>query len=150
MTPPNFSPAIPNPLVVDPKDRIEDLKSLLSEERWKYQKANITKLIHMYETRELGPLEPGTETWLCDWKVLDREPAPYEVPQGSVLWCEVCIFSFVLSYHFAYSESRELVHRGCRVVLHRYHLMTTSRSCHDFLVVDSFYRLGRSVPLVDF
>lgn len=109
MTPPTFSPAIPIPLVVDPKDRIEELRSLLSEERWQYQKVNIVKLIHMYETGELGPMKPEIETWLCNGKALDSEPDFSEIPKGSVLWCEVSIFSFVLSYYFAYSESRELV-----------------------------------------
>lgn len=98
MAPPKMLPAIPIPLVIDPKDRIEDLRGLLSEERWKFQTANIVKLIHLYESDELGPMEPGIETWLCDGKVLDREPALDEVPQGSVLWCEVC--SFVLGYYY--------------------------------------------------
>ncbi|KAK2759330.1 hypothetical protein FQN54_002808 [Arachnomyces sp. PD_36] len=38
MAAPNFSPAMPIPLVIDPEDRIESLKPLLADKEWKKQK----------------------------------------------------------------------------------------------------------------
>lgn len=45
-----FSPACPIPVIVDPKTRIEQLKGILSDECWQFQKVSILKLIQMYET----------------------------------------------------------------------------------------------------
>jgi hypothetical protein len=66
--PPHFSPAIPIPFVNDPQTRIERLKDLLSEDRWQFQKANILKLIQLYESGEMKPPSFDTAIWLCDGK----------------------------------------------------------------------------------
>ncbi|KAJ9269208.1 hypothetical protein DTO212C5_4703 [Paecilomyces variotii] len=88
MAPPGFSPACPIPLVIDPQTRIKELKDALTEDCWQYQKANILKLIELYESGELKPPSYDTTIWLCDGKVLDKEPGLDDVPRGSVLWAE--------------------------------------------------------------
>jgi hypothetical protein len=88
-----FGPAIPIPLVIQPHERIEQLKEHLEQPDQQRQRINILALIQMYETGELGPLTTEHEIYLCDGKVMERPP-PGErmVPEGSVVWLEVGLY----------------------------------------------------------
>lgn len=90
--PSQFSPAVPLPLVLDPQDRINNLKELLTQDMWQRQKANITKLIELYESSELKPLAIGDEIWLRDGEVIDYEPSIEEISKCAI-WLEVRLLS---------------------------------------------------------
>lgn len=84
-----FSPAIPQPLVLDPQDRINNLKELLTQSVWQRQKANITKLAELYESGELKPPGIGDSIWLRDGEVINYEPSIEEMSRCAI-WLEVC------------------------------------------------------------
>ncbi|KAF7123014.1 hypothetical protein CNMCM5793_001190 [Aspergillus hiratsukae] len=85
-----FGPAIPIPLVIQPHERVEELKELLEQPDQQRQKINILALIRMYESGELGPLTTEHEIYICDGKIMEK-PRDGErlVPEGSVVWAEV-------------------------------------------------------------
>jgi hypothetical protein len=110
-TAPHFSPVCPIPLVIDAQTRVKQLKDALTEDRWQPQKkANILKLIELYESGELKPPSYDTTIWLCDGKVLDKEPGLDDVPKGSRLWAEVSDH-FNYDYDFSNHYFRGLVCR---------------------------------------
>lgn len=82
----------PNPLVIKPEERISQLRPLLSDPHWKFQTANILKLIELYESGEAPPPTPSRyELWLRDGKIIEP-PGPNEIPDiptGSAIWIEV-------------------------------------------------------------
>ncbi|PGH20799.1 hypothetical protein AJ80_03426 [Polytolypa hystricis UAMH7299] len=79
-----FSSACPRSLVIDPKTRIEHLKTLLLEQYWQFQSVSIEKLIHMYETGELGPLTPGKTIYIRNGELLDREFRLDDISEGFI------------------------------------------------------------------
>ncbi|RFU31323.1 hypothetical protein B7463_g5001, partial [Scytalidium lignicola] len=83
---PNFSPAYTIPLVIPAEQRIKELKEMLSKEDLQYEKANISKLIELYESGELKSLTMETDIWLCNGEVLEKEPEPGE--HDGPLWNE--------------------------------------------------------------
>ncbi|RHZ68958.1 hypothetical protein CDV55_104354 [Aspergillus turcosus] len=84
-----FGPAIPIPLVIQPHERVEQLKQLLEQPDQQRQKINILALIQMYESGELGPLTTEQTIYICDGKVMEKPPSGQRlVPPGSVVWLE--------------------------------------------------------------
>lgn len=86
---PHFSPACPIPPDLDAQTRVKQLKDALKEDCWQFQKANILKLIELYESGELKPPSFRDTIWLCDGKVLDKEPGLGDTPKNAILWAEV-------------------------------------------------------------
>lgn len=85
-----FGPAIPIPLVIQPHERVEELKELLKQPDQQRQRINILALIQMYESGELGLLTTEHEIYICDGKVMEKPPSgELLVPKGSVVWLEV-------------------------------------------------------------
>lgn len=90
--PSQFSPAIPLPLVLDPQVNIDHLTELLTQDMWQRQKANITKLIELYESGELKPPAIGESIWLRDGKIIDYKPSIEEMSKHAI-WHEVRLSS---------------------------------------------------------
>jgi hypothetical protein len=90
-----FGPACPIPLVIQPHERVEQLKEVLKDPEQQRQRINIMALIRMYESGELEPLTTGYTTWLCDGKIMDKTLSGGgripKIPQGSVVWAEVSL-----------------------------------------------------------
>lgn len=91
--PSQFSPTMPLPLDLDPQERIDNLKELLTQDMWQRQKANITKLIELYESGELKPPVPGDSIWLRDGEIIDYEPSIKEMGKCAI-WLEVRTFIY--------------------------------------------------------
>ena len=89
--PSQFSPAMPQPFVVDPQERINHLNELLTQDMWQRQKANITNLIQLYESGEMKPPAMGEEMWLREGEVIDYEPSVEEMAKHAI-WLEFCPF----------------------------------------------------------
>ncbi|RFU32401.1 hypothetical protein B7463_g3901, partial [Scytalidium lignicola] len=81
-------PAIPMLVERDPQQRIKQLKDHLKEDCWKFQVPNNLKLVELYETGELKPPSYGTTIWLCNGKVLEKQPDFNNIARGSVTWAE--------------------------------------------------------------
>ncbi|KKZ65417.1 hypothetical protein EMCG_08751 [[Emmonsia] crescens] len=94
-----FSPAIPQPLVLDLQDRINHLKELLTQSAW--QKANITKLIELYESGELKPPGIRDSIWLCDGEVINYEPSIEEMSRCAI-WHESAYSQMAQSASYGY------------------------------------------------
>lgn len=87
-----FLPACPIPLVIQPHERIAVLKDFLNDPKNERQKTNILGLIRMYETGELGPLQPGNAIYICEGMIMDKPPSPENLPpNGSAVWSEVSL-----------------------------------------------------------
>ncbi|KAH8808177.1 hypothetical protein F5884DRAFT_791352 [Xylogone sp. PMI_703] len=83
---PVFSPAMPIAFVNDPEKRIRELRSYLQREDQQNQKANILKLIEVYESGERKPLTYGEEIWVLNGEIFDKRPK--QAP-GEMIWLEV-------------------------------------------------------------
>ncbi|KAI3287977.1 uncharacterized protein N7518_008837 [Penicillium psychrosexuale] len=91
----NPRPFCPIPRVIEPQQRIKQLREYLEDPAPKMQRhrTNIQGLIRMYETGELGPLVfPGQETiWICEGKIMDPPPRlddlVHIIPHSAV-WAE--------------------------------------------------------------
>ncbi|KAI1977383.1 60S ribosomal protein L43, partial [Ophidiomyces ophidiicola] len=69
---PKFSSHIP--YAPDPQRRINRLRQLLSDDHWQFQKANLTRLIQLYENGELAGSAKGVTTWLYNGEVVKSQP----------------------------------------------------------------------------
>lgn len=87
-----FSPACPIPFILQPAERIQELKSCLQTEVGQLQRVNIEALIKMYESGELGPRQRGDPpVFLLNGKRIDKDPwANGLITPGSIGWREVC------------------------------------------------------------
>ncbi|KAJ5151998.1 hypothetical protein N7492_010293 [Penicillium capsulatum] len=56
---PQFSPVCPIPYVLQPAERVEQLRAFLKTEFGKAQRVNMEALIRLYERGELGPRKRG-------------------------------------------------------------------------------------------
>ena len=95
----NPRPLCPVPLVIQPEQRIEELKEFLQDPdpRMQRQRTNILGLIEMYETGKPGPLVlPGQERiWICEGKIMDPQPSLQDLPNimlRSAVWSEVGLY----------------------------------------------------------
>lgn len=79
----------PIPTPVDPQTRVKELKDILAEEFWQFQKPNILKLIDLYESGQLVPPFVGERIWLCNGDVLAKEPEIEDISGYKVIWAEV-------------------------------------------------------------
>jgi hypothetical protein len=119
---PTFSPACTMPIssFVNAESRIQELREMLLDKSLEHQKENISLAIHLYETGQL-PKGSGVTTLFLNGKVYEELPA--EIPEGSVIWAEVCLTS-ILCYGFTYSTLRVSIRSLCRPLRHhRYCLM---------------------------
>lgn len=89
---PVFSPVCPIPFVLQPAERIQQLKDYLPTEIGQVQRVNVEALIRMYESGELGPRQLGDPpVYLVEGKRVEKNPWEDEsVPNHSIKWCEVC------------------------------------------------------------
>ncbi|CAG7946961.1 unnamed protein product [Penicillium nalgiovense] len=72
---PEFSPACPIPYVIQPSERVEQLKTFLQTEFGKAQCINVEDLIRLYENGDLKPRQPGeTLVYLVDGRIVDKDP----------------------------------------------------------------------------
>lgn len=87
-----FSPAIPIPFILQPEERIRQLKIFLTTEFGEAQRVNVEALIKMYESGELGPRQLGDPpVYLVEGKRVDKDPWEDEsVPSKAMKWREVC------------------------------------------------------------
>lgn len=79
----------PIPIPVDPQTRVKELRAILAEEFWQFQKPNILKLIGLYESGQLMPPFVGERVWLCNGNVLAKEPGMEDISGYKVIWAEV-------------------------------------------------------------
>ena len=85
-----FLPACPKPLLIQPHERIEQLRGCLDDPKYARQKTNILALIKMYEIGQLGPLTTGYTVYICDGKIWEGKLSSENLPPpGSVVWAEV-------------------------------------------------------------
>ena len=89
---PLFSPACPIPYILQPAERIQQLKNFLRTEFGQVQRVNVEALINLYGSGELGPRQLGDDpVYLVNGKRVDKNPWEDEsVPPNAVKWCEVC------------------------------------------------------------
>lgn len=94
MTNPQFmsSPVCLNSFILQPEERIRQLKDFLRTDSGQAQRVNVEALIKMYESGELTPRHPGDPpVYLVEGKRVDKDPWKDEsVPPGTMKWCEVC------------------------------------------------------------
>jgi hypothetical protein len=89
---PVFSPVCPIPLVIQPAERIQQLKDYLPTEFSQVQRVNVEALIRMYKTGELRPRRHGDPpVCLVEGKRVDKDPwQDKSVRKNTMKWCEVC------------------------------------------------------------
>lgn len=92
---PLSSPVCLNPFILQPEERIRQLKDFLRTDSGQAQRVNVEALIKMYESGELAPRQLGDHpVYLVDGKRVDKDPWKDEsVPPGTMKWCEVCASS---------------------------------------------------------
>ncbi|CAG8180461.1 unnamed protein product [Penicillium nalgiovense] len=102
---PVFSPVCPIPLVVQPAERIQQLKDYLPTEFGQVQRVNVEALIRMYESGELGPRRHGDPpVYLVEGKRVDKDPWQDEsVPNNTMNWCELPHMAQSVSDSFPFS-----------------------------------------------
>lgn len=83
--------------------RLNELRKLINDPVYSYQKVNIAVAIKMYESGEL-PEAHGRFTWFVDGKVM-KNWWPKSVGDGVAIWNEVRLKT-VLYFHIAYVISR--------------------------------------------
>ncbi|KAJ5969530.1 hypothetical protein N7501_005778 [Penicillium viridicatum] len=83
---PVFSPVCPIPFVLQPAQRIQQLKNYLPTEIGQVQRVNVEALIRMYESGELGPRQLGDPpVYLVEGKRVEKNPWEDEsVPNHSI------------------------------------------------------------------
>ncbi|KAJ9483024.1 hypothetical protein VN97_g10398 [Penicillium thymicola] len=87
---PKVSPACPIPYVLQPEERVEQLKTYLQTEFGKIQRINVEAQIRFYESGDLKPSQLGElPVYLMDGRLVDRNPwEDPSVPDNAMLWCE--------------------------------------------------------------
>ncbi|KAL1856075.1 60S ribosomal protein L43 [Paecilomyces lecythidis] len=87
---PVFSPACPIPYVLQPAERIQQLKDYLPTEFGQIQRVNVEALIKLYESGEIGPRQLGdAPIYLVEGKRVDKNPWEDEsAPPNAMKWCE--------------------------------------------------------------
>ncbi|KAJ9190875.1 hypothetical protein DTO166G4_8050 [Paecilomyces variotii] len=87
---PVFSPACPIPFILQPAERIQQLKYSLQTEWGQVQRVNVEALIKLYESGELGPRQLGdAPVYLVNGKRVEKNPWEDEsVAPGEIKWCE--------------------------------------------------------------
>ncbi|KAJ9348269.1 hypothetical protein DTO280E4_9359 [Paecilomyces variotii] len=87
---PVFSPACPIPYILQPAERIQQLKDFLQTEFGQVQRVNVEALIKLYESGELGPRKLGdAPVYLVNGKRVEKNPWEDEsVAPGEIKWCE--------------------------------------------------------------
>lgn len=100
---PTFAPNPPPPSI-SPEQRVVWLREQLKLPENQRQRINITALIDLYESGQLGPLRTGKTTWLCDGKIIEDplRGRAGDLPNG-VLWAEVS-FSCTWYWDIAHSS----------------------------------------------
>ncbi|KAJ6108029.1 hypothetical protein N7523_009352 [Penicillium sp. IBT 18751x] len=89
---PQFSPACPIPYILQPAERVEQLKAFLQTDFGKAQRVNVEALIRLYESGELGPRQRSDPpVYLVEGRRVERDPwKDKSVPRNAMRWCEVC------------------------------------------------------------
>ena len=72
------------------ESRIEDLKELLDDLKWEFQRENILAVIRWYEQGNEQSYEPH---WFVNGKEVDQEPDDGK----DIVWEEVCLLSLILA-----------------------------------------------------
>lgn len=100
---PVFSPACPIPFILQPAERIQQLKDFLQTEFGQVQRVNVEALIKLYESGELGPRQLGdAPVYLVNGKRVEKNPWEDEsVAPGEIKWCEVCFSITVLNIYYS-------------------------------------------------
>ncbi|OQE85798.1 hypothetical protein PENNAL_c0023G08899 [Penicillium nalgiovense] len=118
---PVFSPVCPIPLVVQPAERIQQLKDYLPTEFGQVQRVNVEALIRMYESGELGPRRHGDPpVYLVEGKRVDKDPWQDEsVPNNTMKWCELPHMAQSVSDSFRFSAlyGMQQLHARMRIPL---------------------------------
>lgn len=77
-----FLSACPNPLVIQPYERIAWLEEQLKDPENQRQRTNILALIQMYKNGELEPLTTSYTIWVCDGRIIDDPRSSGNFPPG--------------------------------------------------------------------
>lgn len=89
---PQFSPACPCPIpyILQPEERVEQLKACLQTDFGEAQRVNAEALIRLYESGELGPRQRSDPpVYLIDGQRVDKDSWEDAAKTG-IRWCEVC------------------------------------------------------------
>ncbi|QKX62967.1 uncharacterized protein TRUGW13939_10135 [Talaromyces rugulosus] len=88
--PDDFWPASQTPFVIQPQERIQQLKKYLEDPSCETQKSNLLALIEMYGTKRLPPLASSApKFYVCEGKVMENPPSDENPPPaGCAIWAE--------------------------------------------------------------
>ncbi|PLN83983.1 hypothetical protein BDW42DRAFT_191967 [Aspergillus taichungensis] len=113
-----FLPACPKPMVIEPHERIEQLRGCLDDPKYARQKTNILALIKMYETGQLGALTMGYTVYICDGKVWEGKLSSENLPpRGSIVWAEPAASQMARSGSFGFLAGNSMHEIFARVRL---------------------------------
>jgi hypothetical protein len=84
-----FLPAVVGEYVLDVDKRLAELRDLLTQERWEFQRTNITKAIEMYESGA-WPLPGCRQVWLKNGEVVDELPT--HINPGEIFWAKGVLY----------------------------------------------------------
>ncbi|KAI2751159.1 hypothetical protein DTO013F2_3939 [Penicillium roqueforti] len=87
---PQFSPACPCPIpyILQPEERVEQLKACLQTDFGEAQRVNAEALIRLYESGELGPRQRSDPpVYLIDGQRVDKDSWEDAAKTG-IRWCE--------------------------------------------------------------
>jgi hypothetical protein len=89
--PNDFWPASTTPFVIQPEERIRQLKKYLEDPTCETQKSNLLALIEMYGMKKLPPLASSApKFYVCEGKVMENPPSHENPPPtGCAIWAEV-------------------------------------------------------------
>ncbi|CDM33554.1 hypothetical protein PROQFM164_S03g000278 [Penicillium roqueforti FM164] len=90
-------PAIPN--ILQPEERVEQLKACLQTDFGEAQRVNAEALIRLYESGELGPRQRSDPpVYLIDGQRVDKDSWEDAAKIG-IRWCETLDYQQMMSQH---------------------------------------------------